>query len=240
MNGCICCTVRGDLVEALKNLYTKNEAVEQVAFADRILLNKIDLLRNDDAKLTAIEKHIHSINSGVQIIRTQQSVIDPKSIINLNMFSLDRVLEFDPEFLSGDEEHEHDPTISSVSCKFEGFLNQAQLNNWISTILQQLGADSGGFSDESWKEDETRECRFVFIGKNLPREELKDGFMACKCEEQLRFKKGDKVQANVGEWVKGKVIGTWDDGNPYRIELEDGSNTNVWGPIDTDEYVKAV
>lgn len=327
MNGCICCTVRGDLVEALKNLYTKieqfdaviiettgladpapvaqtffidedirqkysldgivtvvdarhiidrlddekpegveNEAVEQVAFADRILLNKIDLLRNDDAKLTAIEKRIHSINSGVQIIRTQQSVIDPKSIINLNMFSLDRVLEFDPEFLSGDEEHEHDPTISSVSCKFEGFLNQAQLNNWISTILQQLGADlfrykgllsvagnnkkfifqgvgmlfSGGFSDESWKEDETRECRFVFIGKNLPREELKDGFMACKCEEQLRFKKGDKVQANVGEWVKGKVIGTWDDGNPYRIELEDGSNTNVWGPIDTDEYVKAV
>ena len=30
MNGCICCTVRGDLVEALKNLYTKIEQFDAV------------------------------------------------------------------------------------------------------------------------------------------------------------------------------------------------------------------
>ena len=25
---------------------------------------------------------------------------------------------------------------------------------------------------------------------------------------------------------------------PYRIELDDGEQTNVWGPVDEDEYVR--
>ena len=39
----------------------------------------------------------------------------------------------------------------------------------------------------------------------------------------LRFKPGDLVQAfaGAGEWINGKVIKNWDQGNPYRIELDD-------------------
>jgi hypothetical protein len=98
---------------------------------------------------------------------------------------------------------------------------------------------SGGFSDEvaKWKKDEKRECRFVFIGRNLDKKALNKGFMDCKAADKLRFKVGDLVQANVGEWSNAKIIATWDDGNPYRIELEDG--TNVWGPIDDDRFVRA-
>ena len=37
----------------------------------------------------------------------------------------------------------------------------------------------------------------------------------------------------------GTVIKEWDQGNAYRIELQDGNKTNVWGPIDEDNFVKA-
>merc|ERR1719155_316363 len=132
MNGCICCTVRGDLVETLKKLAKKvakfdavliettgladpapvaqtffvdediqsmftldgiitvadakhiitrlddekpegveNEAVEQVAFADRILLNKTDLV--EEKELPAIEARLRKISPTAPIFRTQQS-----------------------------------------------------------------------------------------------------------------------------------------------------------------------
>ena len=53
----------------------------------------------------------------------------------------------------------------------------------------------------------------------------------------MRFKVGDKVQANVGKWMNGVVVKQWDEGNPYRIELQVGKN--VWGPIDADDFVRA-
>merc|ERR1719214_449405 len=53
----------------------ENEAVEQVAFADRILLNKTDLV--EEAELPAIEERIRKINPTVQVFRTQQSKVDP-------------------------------------------------------------------------------------------------------------------------------------------------------------------
>lgn len=56
---------------------------------------------------------------------------------------------------------------------------------------------------------------------------------------ELRFNVGDKVQANVGEFTNGTVIKTWDDGNAYRIELDDEDKTNVYAPIDVDTYVRA-
>merc|ERR1712232_1482740 len=52
----------------------ENEAVEQVAFADRILLNKCDLV--DEAKLTEVERRIRMINEPVQIRRTLNSKVD--------------------------------------------------------------------------------------------------------------------------------------------------------------------
>jgi hypothetical protein len=53
----------------------------------------------------------------------------------------------------------------------------------------------------------------------------------------LRFKVGDRVLANaLGGWKNGKIIRVWDHGNPYRIELDDG--TNVWGPEDVDKFVR--
>merc|ERR1712060_243033 len=181
-------------------------------------------------------------------------------------------LEMDPEFLNTDGEHEHDPRVSSTSTQFEGYLNVMKLNMWISDIIQNMGANlfrykgvlcvagmdnkfvfqgvgmlfSGGFVDAKWAAGEKRECRFVFIGRDLDKKALIDGFMACKCSEQLRFKVGDSVMAQVGKsrggpdgYCPGVILRTWDEGNAYRIELQDGKKTNVWGPADEDAFVKA-
>jgi len=335
MNGCLCCTVRGDLVQALKRLYTKvenfdgiiiettgladpapvaqtffvdedienmytldgictlvdakhimqhldeekpegveNESVEQLAFADRILLNKIDLIEGDDtikdkeAYLKKVEDRIKAINGGAPIFRTKQAEINVKNILNLDAFNLDNVLSFDPEFLNTENEHQHDDSVSSCSSKFKGEMNFMKLENYISSLIGDMESAmnlfrykgvlavrgmkkkfvfqgvhmifTGGFSDDvEWAEGEERECRFVFIGRKLDKAALIKGFEDCCAEDTLRFKVGDKVQANVGKWVDGIILKQWDEGNPYRIELQDGQKTNVWGPVDADDFVRA-
>ena len=324
MNGCICCTVRGDLTETLDNMYDRikdfdgvliettgladpapvaqtffvddkvveryrldgiitvvdakhiiqhlddekpedieNESVEQLAFADRIMLNKIDLVDEDGLKI--VETRIKSINNHAPIFRTENSLIDPKELINIGSFDLDRTLEMDPEFLDTDAEHEHDQRVTSTSARFEGDLNVNKLERWIGTLMRDKGEDlfrykgvlsvkgmdekfvfqgvhmlfSGDYSKEIglWKEGETRECRFVFIGRDLDHKALQDGLMECIAEE-LRFNVGDAVYANVGEFTEGKILKCWDQGNPYRVEIQNERKTNVWVPIDSDQFVR--
>ena len=108
-------------------------------------------------------------------------------------------------------------------------------------IFQGVGMlFDGNISDMKWKVPESeRENIFVFIGKNLDHQWLRDCFEACIVSDQLRFKVGDKVQANIGEYTNGTIKKLWDDGNAYRIELDDADKTNVYAPIDVDTYVKA-
>ena len=325
MNGCICCTVRGDLTELLDDMYDRikdfdgvliettgladpapvaqtffvdervtnrykldgiitvvdakhiiprieeekpedveNEAVEQLAFADRILLNKIDLV--SDIEIQEVERKIKSINVSAPIFHTENSLIDPKELINIGSFDLEKTLEMDPEFLDTDAEHEHDQRVTSTSSKFEGELNVNKLEKWIGNLMQTKAEDlfrykgvlavkgmdqkfvfqgvhmlfGGSFSEDIglWKEGEKRECRFVFIGRDLDHEELQQGLMDCKAEE-LRFSEGDIVFANVGEFTKGRILKCWDQGNPYRVEIQDEEKTNVWVPIDNNDYVRS-
>jgi len=265
-NGCICCTVRGDLINGLKGILRRvaedgkqldgviiettgladpapvaqtffaddyiqarmvldgiitvvdakhalqhlreekpegveNEAIEQVAFADRILLNKTDLV--DQGTLAEVEAEIRKINLVAPVVRTQQSVVDLDSIIGIRGFSLDRVLEADSEFLRDDQDHQHDSSVSSVGIDCEGECDLARLNQWIAALLKEKGADIfrtkgvlavrgcqspfvfqgihmifGGQPQGEWKEGQPRRNRMVFIGRNLDRAELEGGFRA--------------------------------------------------------------
>jgi len=241
----------------------ENESVEQVAFADRILLNKIDLVK-DTSELDAIEGRLKAINSQAQIFRCERSQVAPQNLINVGAFDIDRVLKMEPDFMNTEGEHEHDPTVSSCSCRFEGELNVNKLNRWIGELMRTKATDlfrykgvlavkgmeekfvfqgvhmifDGNFDATKWKDGEKRECRFVFIGRNLDKEALIAGVMACQVCGELRFKIGDLVEANVGTWKPGKILRVWDDGNPYRIELDDEGKTNVWGPVDEDAFVR--
>jgi G3E family GTPase len=73
---------------------------QQIAFADVILLNKIDLVPPEE--IDKLEAKIKSMNSTCQIHRTQNSEIDLNRILEVRGFSLDRVLDIDPTFLDGE------------------------------------------------------------------------------------------------------------------------------------------
>ena len=151
-NGCICCTVRGDLIRILGNLMKRrdkfdyimvettgladpgpvaqtffmdtemqeklqldsvttlvdakhiwqhiddsDEAREQIAFADVILLNKIDLVTEEE--LDQLEARIRSMNAAAKIYRTKDAVVEMDKILNVGGFDLDRALEVDPQFM---------------------------------------------------------------------------------------------------------------------------------------------
>lgn len=267
-NGCICCTVRGDLITGLKKLIkssqstgkeldgvliettgladpapvaqtffadeyvsehirldgiltlvdakhivqhledekpegVENEAVEQIAFADRILLNKCDLVSSQD-ELVDIEKRIRAINEKVPIKRTINSEVDMDFILGTNSFDLDSVVEMDDAFLDGDHDHMHDERVTSVGIDVPGEVVQQKLNSWVSGVLKEKGVDifrSKGVlavqgmrqkfvfqaihmlfansMEGSWAPGEEKRCKMVFIGKNLNREELTSGFMEC-------------------------------------------------------------
>merc|ERR1712070_1093523 len=267
-NGCICCTVRGDLIAGLKKLVksskktgktldgviiettglsdpapvaqtffaddyvqqkctldgiltlidakhivqhleeekpegVENEAVEQIAFADRILLNKCDLVE-DEKDLVDVEKRIRAINESVAIKRTTNSEVDMDFILGIRGFSLDKIIEMDDAFLQDNKDHEHDSRVSSVGIDVAGEVVQQKLNDWISWLLKEKGTDlfrSKGVlavkgmkqkfvfqaihmlfansNEGEWQPDEEKRCKMVFIGKNLDRNELTDGFMKC-------------------------------------------------------------
>lgn len=94
-----------------------NEAEHQIAFADRILLNKIDLISADE--LDEVEDRIRSINSFAQIIKTQNSRAPLEKILGLNSFSLEKMVEIDPTIMDPEEhedEHSHEGHVHDEHC----------------------------------------------------------------------------------------------------------------------------
>jgi G3E family GTPase len=83
-----------------------NEAEHQIAFADRILLNKLDLVTPDE--VDEVYERIRAINSFATVIKTQKSKAPLDQILNLNSFSLDKMIEIDPAFMERDEDDDHD------------------------------------------------------------------------------------------------------------------------------------
>ena len=257
-NGCLCCTVRGDLIETLgrlqeragkldgiliettgladpapvastffvaddvkagirldafvtvidavnleANLAQSNEAVEQVAFSDVILINKIDLVSPEQVR--SIEARIRKLNPLATIHHTANAEIDIAKVIDVGAFDLVQKLEVDPEFL-GDHEHEHDAAVGSSpsSWKRRGPIDINRFVLWMNDVAQKRGDNlyrtkgifnAQGFRerlvfqsvrmlttmrpDRAWAEDEKRLSQFVVIGKNLDRAEFAEGFARC-------------------------------------------------------------
>merc|ERR1712048_884624 len=97
----------------------ENEAVEQIAFADRILLNKTDLVE-DEAHLKEVENRIRAINASVPIKRTTNSEVEMDYILGIRGFSLDKIMEMDDAFLADSHDHQHDNRVTSVGIDIEG------------------------------------------------------------------------------------------------------------------------
>lgn len=100
-----------------------NEAENQIAFADRIVLNKLDLVSAEE--LEEVEERIRSINSFAKLVKTERSRVPLDQILNLNSFSLDKLVEFDPTLMDEEEEdhhddHNHDGHVHDEHCGHHG------------------------------------------------------------------------------------------------------------------------
>jgi len=179
----------------------ENEAVEQVAFADKLLLNKTDLVSEEEG--VAIVARLREINKVAPIVHCQNAIVPMEELLNIRAFDLERVLQIEPDFLA-DGEHMHDQTVTSVGITLEVDLDMDLVQRWIGTLLQEKGVDIfrmkgvlaiagqdckfvfqgvhmlfDGQPSENWKPDEKRCSKLIFIGKNLNREELTSGFTEC-------------------------------------------------------------
>lgn len=257
-NGCICCTVRGDMIRILSGLMKRRdrfdgiilettgladpapvaqtffvdddvkkatrldsivtvvdaknlaarlgdsrEAEEQIAFADLILLNKMDLVTEEEAQ--AVEAKIRAINPWAELVRSTKSNVDIDSVIGRDAFNLERILEREPDFLSGDDAHEHDSEVNSVSFEVSRPVDPEKFNAWMTDLLAAKGQDllrtkgvlaypgedrrfafqavhmiADGDYISPWKEGDARRSKIVFIGRDLNRPQLRRGFEACQ------------------------------------------------------------
>ena len=259
-NGCICCTVRGDLVRILGSLMKKGrkfdgiivettgladpapvaqtfymdedvkratrldaivtlvdaknlaarlddskEAASQIAFADIVVLNKMDLV--DEAGAAEVERRIRAINPYAEIRRATKSDVPIEAVMGREAFKLDRILEREPEFLSGEDNHSHNEDIMSLSFEVDQPIDEAKFNAWIGELLQSKGADllrtkgilaykgedrrfafqavhmiADGDFIGPWPEGSARKSKIVFIGRDLNRPRLRRGFEGCVAE----------------------------------------------------------
>jgi G3E family GTPase len=216
-NGCVCCTVRGDLIRVLQGLAKRKggfdaiviettgladpgpvaqtffvdedvkartvldsvttvvdakhvlarlddsrEAREQIAFADQIVLNKTDLVSEDE--LARVEARIRRLNPLAPIHRAERSNVPLSAILGRGGFDLDRILDLEPEFLDPphgeaghvhDEDcehdhdhaghdhydHQHDDDIKGVALTFDAPLNADAVSRWLSELLAAQGPD---------------------------------------------------------------------------------------------------
>jgi G3E family GTPase len=93
-----------------------NEAMQQVAFADKILLNKLDLV-SDSEKENVIER-IREINRSAKIIECRNADVPLEAILEQHAFDLDKILAADPSFLQLEEDdHHHHHDGEEKDCK---------------------------------------------------------------------------------------------------------------------------
>lgn len=254
-NGCICCTVRGDLVRIIEKLMRRrdkfdhlviettgladpapviqtffvdedvrlqthldavvtvvdakhiqlhwdaDEAQEQIAFADTILINKTDLVTV--IELDELEQKIRNMNAMAKIYRTIDAQVSMDAVLEVGGFDLSHALSIDPDFL-GEEAHVHDESVKSVALVLPGAININKLEVWLGNLLQTQGPNIfrmkgilniqgqnqrfvfqgvhmlfDGKPDREWRVDEQRKNELVFIGRDLDETKLRADFTKC-------------------------------------------------------------
>jgi G3E family GTPase len=259
-NGCICCTVRGDLIRILGELKEKrdggklkfdrvviettgmadpgpvaqtfftdeeignyylldsiltvvdakhapkqldefHEAQEQVGFADRILLSKTDLTKEEETE--SLIKRLKRMNPRAPIKKVNFGNAPIGEVLDIRGFNLNAILELDPEFLT-DIHHEHHDEVESFVFKSDKPFDGAKLEQFLSGMIQVYGPDllrykgvlwmkgkkervvfqgvhmmMGGDMGKPWSKTEKKSSTLVFIGKKLPKDLFLAGLEQC-------------------------------------------------------------
>ena len=275
-NGCICCTVRGDLVrslfqlleqkskfdtlmiettgladpapvvqtffmdERIRNEFQLNgvvtvvdskhvwqqidhspEAREQIAFADLVLLNKIDLINPED--LQELEYKIRNLNGAARLYQTRNSEVEIDKVLDL------RSLTLEDKAQSHQDGHGHTENISTVSVVLPGPLDGLKVSQWFRELLAQSGPKImrmkgilnlrndpdqfvfqgvhllfEGRPGRPWEAGEERLNRLVFIGRDLDGDKITRGFKDCVASSD-----GDGASAEVDPFGRKQDVSSF-------------------------------
>ncbi|RXZ33674.1 GTP-binding protein [Oxalobacteraceae bacterium CAVE-383] len=262
-SGCICCTIRGDLIRALhtllmeqsgkfdaviietagsadpgpiiqtffidhileqrtrldaivavagadtivRNLRDQRHAVQQIAFADQIVLNNAAAM--DGTALAAVEARLRGVNPLAVIHRAQAADIAIERLLERGAFELERGAALPSDFLMP-EQHAGDGSdgdVRAFSLRSDVPMAFERIDEWLAALVMGRGADilrgkgivdvvdaggehrrlafqsvqmlhEGNFP-RPWAAGERRASQVVFIGRNLDRMALQTGFMSC-------------------------------------------------------------
>ena len=214
-NGCICCTVRGDLIRTLHSLLSKQsdsakafdaiivettgladpgpvaqtffvdhllqertsldsvttvvdakhvllrladsrEAVEQIAFADQIVLNKCELVSVNE--LQSVEVRLRKLNPLAPIHRAERANVALDKVLGRGGFDLERLVLLEPDFLGAAQhrevghvhdghcghghveyDHVHDNDILSFSLVSHAPMDRDRVSAWLTHLVATQG-----------------------------------------------------------------------------------------------------
>ncbi|MBO0994423.1 CobW family GTP-binding protein [Bacillus sp. SD088] len=255
-SGCICCNVRGDLINLLSNLIKQDEKLdriviettgmanpapviqtflmdkqtaksfdidnvitmidarhiqqhlneeepsEQIAFADILLLNKVDLIT--EVEKQELEKQLIAMNPNAKRLYSTYANVETGALIGNKSFDLDNILKIDPSLLTETHHHHHNQQVTSFVLREDRPLDLERVNKWFSYLVQVKGESLyrykgvlfikqlekkivfqgvhmlfAGTEGDMWVKDEKRQSEVVFIGKHLNHQELQEGFQYC-------------------------------------------------------------
>ncbi|KAH9667153.1 CobW C-terminal domain-containing protein [Citrus sinensis] len=135
-----------------------NEAVEQIAYADRIIVNKTDLVGGP--QVASLVERIKNINRMAHMKRMEFGKVDLDYVLGIGGFDPERIesavdaKEDDAAHDRHDHDHNHehhhdhhshdhthDRGVSSVSIVCEGNLDLDKANMWLGTLLMERSED---------------------------------------------------------------------------------------------------
>ncbi|KAF1330401.1 Cobalamin synthesis protein, partial [Globisporangium splendens] len=235
-NGCICCTVRGDLIRTIQQILKRSTGKHKL---DGIII-----------ETTGIAVPVHSLRPSSSMIRSRKSasltVSSPSSTQNIpcsicsksnlrvenesfESHDLDKILVKEPDFLDNTD-HMHDTSVTSVDFQSTDAINAGLLQDWIqemsmtkgNDLLRRKGVINVAGMDNKFafqgvhmlfdggfvatKWKQDEPWETRFVFIGKNHEQLTKEFLACKALP-LRFKVGDRVLAHV---ETGEIVQVWD------------------------------
>jgi G3E family GTPase len=171
-------------------------AVDQIVIADRIIMNKVDLV--GERALAALEAEVRRLNATAPILRSSHARVDLENILGIGAFSAQRGA------LARDvQEHSHDPDLESEAFVFERPFDRLRFEAYVRQLLEERGEDIFRLKGviamsgekrrvvlqavhrimdlkpaDAWGEEKPV-SRLVFIGRALDRAALEAGLSGC-------------------------------------------------------------
>jgi G3E family GTPase len=181
-----------------------NQAVDQIVAADRIVINKIDLVTPDEAAM--LEDRLRRFNQTAGILHAQYGRVDLAEILGIGGFSPSYLAER-ASLLDLDNHHHHphthDPSVTSLSFTFDAPFERGRLTEFLTGFLAAHGTDvfrTKGIlaidddnrffvlqavhdlmdfrPDHPWGKERPH-SKLVFIGRNLNRAEISENLISC-------------------------------------------------------------